>query len=198
MKPLHSISKLFLLFMVGLLAISCQNITQKADLVITNASIWTGNKKLPRAEAMAIVGDNIIAVGTANNMKQLIGDNTEVRDLKGKFVTPGFIDSHVHLYQGGFNLSSVQLRDAKTKEEFIKRIGEYAKTIPEGTWILGGDWDHEHWGGELPTKKWIDSVTPNNPVLISRLDGHMALANSLALKLAGATKKTKDVSGGEI
>jgi predicted amidohydrolase YtcJ len=113
-------------------------------------------------------------------------------------LVPGFIDSHVHFISGGFGLSSVQLRDAKTPAEFIARIKAYAATIPKGAWIMNGDWDHTLWGGELPRRDWIDSVTPDNPVWISRLDGHMALANSAALKAAGITRDTKDVEGGLI
>jgi hypothetical protein len=113
-------------------------------------------------------------------------------------VVPGFIDSHVHFVDGGFRLASVQLRDAKTPEEFIRRIRNYAATLPPGTWITGGDWDHQGWGGELPTRAWVDSVTPGNPLWIARLDGHMSLANSLALKAAGVTRDTKDVEGGTI
>jgi predicted amidohydrolase YtcJ len=92
----------------------------------------------------------------------------------------------------------VQLRDARTPAEFIARIKAYAQTVPAGTWILGGDWDHQRWGGELPTRAWIDSVTPNNPVWVNRLDGHMGLANTAALRAAKITAATKDVSGGTI
>ena len=113
-------------------------------------------------------------------------------------VTPGFIDAHVHFVTGGFRLSSVQLRDAKTPEEFVRRIREFAATVPAGTWITGGDWDHEQWGGRLPERSWIDSVTPDHPVWVNRLDGHMALANSAALRAANVSSATRDVDGGAI
>jgi predicted amidohydrolase YtcJ len=113
-------------------------------------------------------------------------------------VAPGFIDTHVHFLTGGFALSSVQLRDARTPEEFSRRIADYAATLAPGEWVLNGDWDHEHWGGALPTRDWIDAWTPDNPVMINRLDGHMVLANSRALALAGVTADTPDVAGGEI
>ena len=113
-------------------------------------------------------------------------------------VVPGFNDSHVHFIDGGFNLSSVQLRNAKTKEEFIKRIADFAKTVPTGTWITGGDWDHQNWGGQLPEAAWIDAVTPNNPLFINRLDGHTCLANTAAMTLANVTATTKNIAGGEI
>jgi predicted amidohydrolase YtcJ len=119
-------------------------------------------------------------------------------DAGGRLIVPGFIDTHVHFLDGGFRLASVQLRDAKTRDEFVNRIKAFAATVPAGTWITGGDWDHSLWGGELPQRAWIDEATPNHPVWVNRLDGHMALANGAALKAAGVTPATKDISGGEI
>ena len=198
MRLLDIAARLFTFFLLILISTSCQDEVQKADLVITNTTIWTGNESEPLAESMAISGDTILSIGSYETVSKFIGNNTEVRDLNGKFVTPGFIDSHVHLLTGGFNLNSVQLRDAKTPEEFIKRIEAFAKTVPKGSWILGGDWDHENWGGELPTKDWIDNITKDNPVFITRLDGHMSLANSIALNIAGVSNETPDVEGGDI
>jgi predicted amidohydrolase YtcJ len=191
---------LITLYMIAVLSgsTSCSDQHRKADLLVIHASIWTGNEAMPRAEAMAVGGDTILAVGSEKEILKFKGKNTRVLDLEGKFVTPGFIDSHLHFVNGGFNLSSVQLRDAGSKEEFIRRIGEYAKTLKPGDWILGGDWDHTLWGGELPDRNWIDAVTPDNPVFINRLDGHMSLANSLALKLSGVDEKVKEVEGGAI
>jgi predicted amidohydrolase YtcJ len=113
-------------------------------------------------------------------------------------VVPGFIDSHTHFIPGGFQLSSVDLRDADSTEEFGRRIVGFMRGLEPGEWIVGGDWDHEMWGGELPDKSWIDGGTLANPVFVSRLDGHMALANSLALELAGITASTPVPPGGEI
>jgi len=121
-----------------------------------------------------------------------------VLDAREWFVTPGFIDSHIHFLAGGLGLSSVQLRSAATPHEFTERIAEFARTKPDGTWIRNGDWDHELWGGELPTKAWIDRDTERHPVWVRRLDGHMALANSAALRAAGITRDTHDVDGGTI
>jgi predicted amidohydrolase YtcJ len=115
-----------------------------------------------------------------------------------RLLVPGFIDSHVHFLAGGQRLASVQLRDVASREAFVAAIGAYAKTLPPGAWITGGDWDHERWGGALPEAAWIDSVTPNNPVWVNRLDGHMALANSAALRTAGVTRRTGEVPGGTI
>lgn len=180
-----------------LVAVSCNISTQTSDMIITNARIWTGNSDQPYAEAMAVSGDTIIAIGSKREVLKYKSGSVSVIDLGGRFVAPGFIDSHLHLLQGGSNLASVQLRDASTPEEFIKRIREFAATQKPGTWILGGDWDGMGWES-LPGRTWIDSVTPDNPVFVSRLDGHMALANSLAMKLAGVDRKVKDVSGGTI
>ncbi|MGH9704994.1 MAG: amidohydrolase, partial [Candidatus Acidiferrales bacterium] len=170
----------------------------QADLAVVNGSVWTVDSSKPRAEAVAIVGDHIAAVGSNAEIKKWIGPQTRVIDAGGKTVLPGFIDSHVHFSTGGFQISSVQLRDAATPGEFARRIGEYAGKIPKGEWILNGDWDHELWGGAPPTREWIDKVTPENPVFVTRYDGHMSLANSLALKLAGVTRDTPVPAGGEI
>ncbi len=166
-------------------------------LAIVNARVWTGDSAQPWAEAVAVAGDRLVAVGRSDAVRALAG-TARVIDAAGGMVTPGFIDSHVHFLGGGFGLAAVQLRDAATKVEFIRRIAAFAKTQPKGTWILRGDWDHTLWGGELPTRAWIDSVTPEHPVLVNRLDGHMALANSAALRAAGVTDAVADVPGGAV
>lgn len=188
---------------VGLTITGCASqMTQHQDvtLAIVNARVWTANPRQPWASGVAVSGDRVTSVGSSAEIAKLVKafPNARVIDAKGGMVAPGFIDSHVHFITGGFRLASVQLRDAKTPQEFTKRIREFAATVAPGTWITGGDWDHQQWGGELPTHEWIDSVTPNNPVWVSRLDGHMALANSLALKAANVTKATADVDGGTI
>jgi predicted amidohydrolase YtcJ len=175
-------------------------------LAIVNARVWTGDPARPSAEAVAVSGDRITAVGTNGEIRQLAGlpagvsarTGLEVVDAGGQFLVPGFIDSHVHFLEGGSRLASVQLRDATTRDEFVARIGAFTKTVPAGTWITGGDWDHQLWGGELPLRDWIDAVTPDHPVWVNRLDGHMALANSAALRATGVTRAAKDVAGGEI
>jgi predicted amidohydrolase YtcJ len=164
---------------------------------LVNGRIWTGNPAQPQAEAIAIAGDRIAAVGTSADIRQRAG-TADIVDLGGQFVVPGFVDTHVHFIDGGFRLASVQLRDARTKDEFIGRIAQFAQTVAPGTWITGGDWDHTLWGGELPRRDWIDAATPDRPVWLKRLDGHMALANSLALKAAGVSRAVADVNGGEI
>lgn len=166
-------------------------------LALVNAKVWTGDPRRPWADAIAVSGDTIVAVGSSAEVKKLAPVQSVI-DAGGRFVVPGFVDSHVHFLQGGLALASVQLRDADLREEFVQRISEYAARKRAGSWITRGDWDHELWGGELPTREWIDAVTPDHPVWINRLDGHMALANSLALSLAGITRDTPDVDGGTI
>jgi predicted amidohydrolase YtcJ len=171
----------------------------KADIVIVNANVHTMDAKRSVARSLAILGNKIILVGTEADTKPLIGPKTRVIDADGRTVLPGFNDAHVHFMETGAQLSSVDLRDAKTPEEFVRRIKEFAAKLPKGRWILGGQWDHENWKpNNLPTAAMIDAVTPDNPVFVNRLDGHMALANSLAMKLAGVDKATPEVSGGLI
>ncbi|HUF66088.1 MAG TPA: amidohydrolase [Gemmatimonadaceae bacterium] len=167
-------------------------------LALVNARVWTADARRPWAEAVAVSGDRIVAVGSSAEVQKLAGPETRVVDAAGRMVVPGFFDSHLHFVDGGHTLASVQLRDAPTPAEFVRRIREFAASAPPGTWITGGNWDHENWGGELPTRQWIDSVTQNNPVWINRLDGHMSLANGLALAAAGVTSATADVEGGVI
>lgn len=169
------------------------------DLIIVNAAVRTMDGAQPKAEAVAVSGNRIAAVGTSAELRALAGPNTRVIDAGGKSVLPGFNDAHVHWLMGGYSITNVDLRDATSPAEFTKRIADFAKKIPKGRWILGGDWDHEKFpSAALPTKEWIDAVTPDNPVFVNRTDGHMALANSLALKLAKVTKDTKEVPGGLI
>lgn len=150
------------------------------------------------AEAMAVKAGFVQAVGTDREVRAFRGRGTEVVRLRGRMVVPGFIDSHTHFIPGGFQLSSVDLRNADSREEFGRRIVEFTRGLNQGDWVTGGDWDHEMWGGELPDRSWIDAGTLQNPVFISRLDGHMALANSVALEMAGITSSTPVPPGGEI
>ncbi|MCA1828663.1 MAG: amidohydrolase [Myxococcales bacterium] len=167
-----------------------------ADLIVTNARIWTVDRTRPEAEALAIIGERIVAVGSDKQMKAWRGPSTKIIDAHGRRVLPGFNDAHLHFIQGGFQLDQVQLTDARSPEEFAARIA--AKARP-GEWILGGDWDEEQWNPpRLPTRSLIDDATAQTPVFVSRHDGHEALANSLALKLAGITARTNAPPGGEI
>lgn len=179
---------------------SCNSVSDSShiSLAVVNAKIWTGNPTQPWAEALAVTGDSLVFVGSSEDCKKLISDSTELIDAGGKIIVPGFIDAHVHMIDGGFSLLAVQLLDVTTRQEFINRIAAYAKTLPAGTWITGGLWNHQNWGGELPEASWIDSVTPKNPVWLSRMDGHMGIANSLAMKAAGVSASSKNIPGGEM
>jgi len=172
----------------------------KADLLITHGMVWTGlSTGNPQPGEVAIRGGTILAVGDSATLARYVGGGTRVIDARGGLVAPGFADGHTHFISGGFQLASIDLRDAATPQEFVRRIKEYAARLRPGEWIQGGDWDHTLWrGAPLPRHAWIDSVTPNNPVWINRLDGHEGLANAAALKAAGITRDTPTPPGGEV
>jgi predicted amidohydrolase YtcJ len=177
------------------LASSCR---PTADLAVFGR-IWTGDSATPWAGAVAVRGDTIIAVGDSAEIARLVGRGTERLDNGSALVMPGFIDDHVHLFSGGFQLTSVDLKDADSPEELVRRVREHVSRLAPGEWMTGGDWDHERWPGTmLPDRSWIDSVTPRNPVFLSRYDGHMWLANSLALAAAGLDRSAREIPGGEI
>ncbi|MFK8030614.1 MAG: amidohydrolase [Gammaproteobacteria bacterium] len=197
MRSLVCFKIVALLVLTGCAAESPSEIATAPDSIVmyTGGVIWTGEEATTDASVMVVANNEIAYVGDGANIRIA---PTETIDLGGRFVMPGFIDSHVHFYDGGLGLASVDLRDAVSPEEFTQRISDHARTLEVGKWILIGNWDHENWGGELPTKEWVDEFTPNNPVYITRIDGHMALANSLALELAGLNASTVTPSGGEI
>jgi predicted amidohydrolase YtcJ len=193
--------KSLIVFVCALAAVACSRQpsstpAKPGTVAIVNARIWTGDDAQPWAQALVIDGATLALVGTNEDARK--ANAGQVVDAGGRLIVPGFTDAHVHFLQGGSSLASVQLRDARTREEFVARIKAFAATVPAGTWITGGNWDHSLWGGELPTREWIDAVTPDHPVWINRLDGHMSLANSVTLKLAGITRATKDIAGGAI
>jgi predicted amidohydrolase YtcJ len=170
-----------------------------ADLIIQNARVWTVDPSQPEAQAVAILGDRIVAVGSNQQVGPWRGPDTRLVDADGRRLMPGFNDAHVHFVDGGSQLDNVELNDATSPQEFARRIRERAAKTATGSWLLGGDWDETKWSpAELPTKELIDAATPNTPVAVNRYDGHMVLANSLALKLAGITAQTPDPDGGVI
>lgn len=158
---------------------------QPADLVIDNARIWSDG--LDGFASFAAVRDGrFVHVGEED--ASLIGPETDRLDAEGHVVIPGLIDSHVHMLNGGEGLDQVQLRDAMSKDEFIERVATWSRTLPIDAWVLGGRWSTESWDSdEQPTKDWVDDATGARPAFLSRMDGHSALANSAALKLAGIT-----------
>jgi predicted amidohydrolase YtcJ len=181
------------ILLVVVCAVSCKQKIQ-ADSIYFNGKIWTGDTSNASATAIAIKGNKIVYVG---NDAGLVNAEQKI-DLAGKMLLPGFIDNHTHFLSGGYNLTSVHLKDVKTKQEFIETIKLYCKNLSGDDWILGGDWNNDAWGGELPNRSWIDSVTGNHPLAISRYDGHMILANSIALQKAKLNNEAKNPFGGTI
>jgi predicted amidohydrolase YtcJ len=190
--------RLALLTLAGALGCRARADSPTADLVVYGR-VWTGDSTRPWAQGVAIAGDTILAVGDSSTIARLAGSGTKVLANGKGLVTPGMMDDHVHFLSGGYQLARINLRDASSPAEFIRRIKQQASRTPPGEWITGGDWDHERWpGAPLPERSWIDSVTPNTPVYVNRLDGHMSLANSATLRLAHISRATRDVSGGTI
>ncbi|MDR3591328.1 MAG: amidohydrolase [Negativicutes bacterium] len=170
---------------------------QKISLAVVNASVFTGSPV--RAEAIAVCGEQIVAVGTNNEITALTGKGTLILDAGGALTLPGFIDNHTHFMLGARQLLAVDLRPANTAEEFTGLIAERAASLANGRWLTGGNWDHEQWPEKrLPTKDLIDPFTSHTPVFVTRLDLHMGLANSQALALAGIDGSTPDPAGGQI
>ncbi|HEV7904767.1 MAG TPA: amidohydrolase [Pyrinomonadaceae bacterium] len=170
---------------------------RRVSLVLTNGKIFTADARGTMAEAVAVEGERIVAVGTS---AQVGRDYTAARtiDLRGRLVTPGFNDAHIHFIGGGRSLLLVELVGARTLEEAKGRVAAKVKELPQGAWVLGRGWDHTLWGGQWPTRSDLDAVAPNNPVFLQRVDGHVSWANSLALKQAGVTRETTAPAGGEI
>ncbi|HEX3848459.1 MAG TPA: amidohydrolase [Steroidobacteraceae bacterium] len=170
-----------------------------AALIIRHARIWTVNARQPEAEAVAVLDGRVVAVGPDAAVSAWRGPETRVVDAGGRRLLPGFDDAHVHFSDGGASLRAVQLNDAASRDELVKRIAAYAAHTPKGEWILAGNWDETKWTpAELPTRHDIDAATPDNPVAIDRYDGHAILVNSKALALAGVTAATPDPPGGVI
>ena len=170
---------------------------QKISLLLYNGKIFTADENFTIAEAVAVDGEKIVAVGTTKDLRNKYQGDKEI-DLKGKLVTPGFNDAHVHFLRGALSLLTVNLLDAKTVDEAKTRVAAKVKETPKGEWIIGRGWDHTLWGGKFPNKNDLDAVAPNNPVFLVRVDGHIGWVNSAALKLAKIDKATKNTEGGEI
>src|ERR1700732_2771039 len=143
-----------------------------ADLIVRNARIWTVNPAQPQADAVAVLNGRITAVGPDAAVMSWRGPGTRMVDAKGGRLLPGFNDAHVHFSDGGAALSAVQLTDATSLKDFVRRIGDYASRAPKGEWIRNGEWDETKWSpAKLPTRQDIDAVTPDNPGALDRYDG---------------------------
>ncbi len=179
---------------ITLISLEAQNM----KTAFINGKIYTVNEKQPTAQAVIVEGNRVSFVGSNEEAKKLFDASTNLIDLKGKLMLPGFIDDHVHFISGGFYLLGIDLRPANSTTEFKAILKDFAEKHPD-KWITGGYWDHEKWEvKDLPTKEMIDEAVPNTPVFVERLDGHMAVANSYTLKLAGVTKNTESPDGGLI
>jgi predicted amidohydrolase YtcJ len=171
----------------------------RIDLLLRNGRVWTCDPNLAEAEAVAVADGKVVAVGGSNELASLASPETRIVELDGRRVVPGFNDAHIHFYKGGDTLAAIDLHGVSSLAEFRETVRRYAATLPPGEWIQHGSWDQERWTPpELPTAALIDDVTPNNPVWVNRTDGHMLLANSVAMRLAGVSRDTPSVPGGEI
>lgn len=191
MKTMVKLLSIVLLFQIA----SCTR-TDTADRIYYNAKIWTGDSLNPTASVLAVKGNKILYVG--NDLSAVKSGKAEKIDLRGQMLVPGFIDNHTHFLSGGYSLTSVQLKEVTTRQGFIETIKTYCKNNPGDSWIQGGEWNNDAWGGELPTRYWIDSVTGNHPLCIERYDGHMVLANTIALEKAHISAQTPVPFGGAI
>ena len=172
--------------------------TGRADRVFVNGRIWTGEPGKPLAEALAVRGQTLLEVGTSSEIRKLAGKGTDVIDLRGRFVTPGFIDGHVHLLGGSWSLEELRLDDAFDLATVASRIGAWAKAHPEARWVTGEGWSYAAFPGGLPTRAQLDALVPDRPAFLSAYDGHTGWANSAALRLAEVTRFSKDPAGGAI
>src|SRR5437016_5983053 len=185
---------------LGLLCLTLAACARQADIIVTGGMVWTGlSNGAPQKGAVALANGKILAVGDSAQIARYAGPKTQAIQADGGLVLPGFTDGHTHFIDGGFQLASVDLRNAATPKEFIRRIKDYAKTLKPGEWITGGDWDHTLWPGQpLPQHEWIVSVPPSKPVFVNRLIGHEPLANAAAMRAAAVRKATLTPSAGAI
>jgi predicted amidohydrolase YtcJ len=168
------------------------------EVAYVNIRLFTGRPEASLRTAFGTIGNRIAVVGDDRTIRARCGKLTRVIDLDSAFAMPGFVDNHTHFLRASFMLGTPELRTARTRHEFVERVGRAAHALLPGRWLQGGNWDEQAWGGELPTRAWIDDVTLDRPVAIVRLDQHLVLVNSLALKLAGIDRDTPDPPGGLI
>lgn len=181
----------------SILAASRARAAESLDVAYVNATVWDGISDAPHAGAIGVSADRIAAVGT-DEVHARITSKTQVIDLHGAFVMPGMTDCHTHFSLASLGLSQINLRNAHTPQQFSAQIGQAAHAARPGRWVLGDGWDADQWGGQLPDKSWIDPLTGDVPVAVTRYDLHMMLLNSAALRRAGIDRNTPDVPGGVI
>ncbi|MEQ8882402.1 MAG: amidohydrolase family protein, partial [Cyclobacteriaceae bacterium] len=203
MKYLFRIHMLF--FMVSLIS-SCQRKqAEHADLILLNTTIYTADPSGTIAKAVAVKGGKILQIGPNDEISKLTGDSTQVLDLSGAYVYPGFADGHAHMMGIGDNLIDVDLMDAQSYEEVITRVKARAAVTPKGEWVLGRGWHQDKWVNQpevmfrgFPTHEALSEAVPDHPVWLSHASGHAGLANAKAMELAGVNASTKDPKGGEV
>ena len=171
----------------------------EADLVLINAKVYTANEKLPEAEAVAILKDKIIFVGSTNESIQYTCNDNPIEDLQGKFIFPGFIDAHAHLKGIGYREMNLNLQGANSLKEMLTQVEIYANKLEQGKWVVGRGWIEKKWPeGRFPTIQELDMISPDKPMALERADGHAIIVNSLALEMANITGETPDPVGGKI
>jgi predicted amidohydrolase YtcJ len=193
-------SRLLACLLSGVVAGGLYAQTPPPDAIYTNANIYTLDAARPRAEALAVAGDRIVAVGATHEITRLKQPGTRTVDLHGKTVLPGLIDAHCHPASlGNYALGRIDLSQARSFDEVVEMVAARVKRADKDEWIIGGRWDHESWPGrQLPTHEKLSAVSPDNPVWITRVDGHAGLANAAAMRLAGINRETASPPGGEI
>ncbi|HYP50991.1 MAG TPA: amidohydrolase family protein, partial [Pyrinomonadaceae bacterium] len=196
MKKLLTLNLLFSILLSSVFVASAQT-KRRVSLLLFNGKVFTADENYSVAEAIAVDGERIVAVGNTRDLRNQFQAAREI-DLQGRLVTPGFNDAHVHFFRGALALLNVNLLDTKSLSEAQSRVAEKVKTVKPGEWIAGRGWDHTIWKQSFPTKKDLDQIAPNNPVYLVRVDGHVAWVNSAALRAAGVTRDTKNPEGGEI
>jgi hypothetical protein len=178
--------------------IAQQPAASAADLALINGRIWLGGDSSSFAEAVAIWGSSVLRVGKTAEIKQLIGQNTQVIDLGGRLAAPGFNDAHIHFLGGAMGLTEIDLTEVKTVAEMVERVAAYARKNPDKQWLTGRGWEYTPFPGGLPTKTYLDAVIKDRPIFLRAYDGHSGWANSKALQLAGITRDTRFDGYGEI
>ena len=197
--PIRSTLRALALISASALSLGAQASAPKADLIVVNGTVYTVDEAHPRASAFAVRNGRIIFVGSDREARMLAGSATQVIDARGNAVIPGMVDAHAHLLGLGTSLRNVQLAGSKTYEEVVARVVERSKSMKVGEWIVGRGWDQNLWPDKkFPTHELLSRALPNNPVVLTRIDGHALLANAMALRAAGVTAATRDPDGGRI
>ncbi|MFP4340485.1 MAG: amidohydrolase [Cyclobacteriaceae bacterium] len=208
---MYKIFYLLIVSLIGLLCFSCQSDLPEADLIITNANVYTVNPDQPKAEAIAVIADTIAFVGSAAEAQAYVGENTEVIDLEGKTLTPGLIEGHAHFIGVGLNKMNLDMLQVRSFEEMVDMVAEAAKKTRPGVWIQGRGWHQDKWDslpGKMvkgfPVHEALSQAAPDNPVYLKHASGHAALANAKAMEIAGIINIDRErpdaslVEGGEV